>query len=207
MNDERLGNLRRRELLILGSASMAGWALAAPSAAAAVGVWRAAGEELRVGWAPRDTEIEALASRWSPRLVDARSLALGDAQLGRSDAQLEIHGLLPAAASPGRDLQSLSVGIDYHPHHDGFHHAWCFENGPVPNLSPPVRLRVPIDPAFGLNLIVELRDRSGTRELPLRLSVGGEAGTPKLRPGRYVIAAGDSRLPELARLLLSVEPA
>lgn len=140
----------------------------------------------------------------------AGRLAAGDPAFVRG-AVLELHGLLADGTVPAGETVSFDMGIVFRPEGCGPTEmkAWCYQAAPVPQASPPVRLRVPA--ADGLELTLEIRGRQ-TRRYTTRLVTGRRVGEPKLRSGLYFVAPvstdgsarSASKLPWLA---LSIDPA
>lgn len=148
-------------------------------------------------------------------VVPAASLDAGEPALS-AGVRMSVRGLYPgvdALEQGGAELARLDVlyprtedGTSDRPRY----FAWTLRRSPAVSASPPVTFMVPIDPAVGLTMVVELaasvaqsRTVPGVRRRLLRgepqsivrsaaLSLGAEQGAAKLRRGIYLVglAAG-----------------
>lgn len=184
----------RREILALAPAGLTVAALAKPGRAAPCGDGRLTGP-LAIGFAPRD-------ERTTTNLLDATALPEGDGGFTQDGARITIRGVFDAPAVTGDDLTSLSISVDFSPFQPILYHAWGFERVPVPNLSGPVSLTVPIAAGSGLSLLVDMARPAGAEQVRLSLAAGVGRGAPKLLQGAYILAWRNAKtglLPDLAR--------
>ncbi len=171
---------RRRDLLLAG----AGLALL-PNAAWAV--WgRAPG--LAVGYCREAAGEEAV------RAVAASRLAAGEARLTHTGARVTVEGLVGEESLRRLGLRSAELKVGFPvagvEAPEAEFRAWSWERSPVEQAGSPVRFTVPVDAGLALALEVEgLYGLPGER-FETVLVTGREAGAPKLRPGRYLIAPG-----------------
>lgn len=144
-------------------------------------------------------------------VVPAASLDSGEPTLA-AGVRMSVRGLYPgvdALEQGGPEVARLDVL--YPRTEDGASNqprffAWTLRRSPAVNASPPVTFTVPIDPAVGLTIVVELapeaappRAVSGIRRRLVRgepqvvarsvaLSPGAEPGAAKLRRGIYLVS-------------------
>jgi hypothetical protein len=128
-------------------------------------------------------------------IIDPGGLSSGDPSFTRAGTRLRVLGLCPEGnpAALGA-IDWMTVDIGYAPYHDTPFLAWSFRNGPVPQISSPLTITVPVDGSQGLQLIVAYR-RIGSAEpvrSTIRFATGTDSGVPKLVDGIYLVALPDS---------------
>ena len=189
----------RRAFLAWGSALFAGAlqgkALDAPKLHAAVSEGALPEAAVRAGRISVGYGVPLLAD--TSDLMEACSLASGDAEFIRRGARISIFGLdgiESALVSEG--MKSLSLSVAYPVAEGGqpvLVHAWHFVNGPVAHVSPGNSFVVPVEGGSGLNLIVEAEDGAGQkRHAVCRFTIGTEPGLPRLVRGIYALAPSDA---------------
>lgn len=169
--------LRRRDVLVAG----AGLALLPSSVH---GAWRRA-PGLAVGYCREPLAGEAV------RVTAASRLAAGEAELARQGARVTVEGLVGGESLRRLGLRSAELKVGFpvagvEPAEVEYR-AWSWELEPVEQTGSPVRFTVPVDAGLALALEVE---GWGSERYEAVLTTGREAGRPKLRPGRYLIAPG-----------------
>jgi hypothetical protein len=175
--------MRRRDFVALGSAALASSVLLEKRAwAADADGTLAAPTLLPIGyWDGSD----------GPNVIPAASLPSGDVRLLGKRVGLTVLGVFS-------DVRSLSFRVVFSGEQPVEFAAWTFNwRGGAPNPSPSVRLRVPVLSPDGLSFLGEFaRTRAGTRQaFRAQLSLGSDAGQPKLRRGVYAVALPGRVLP------------
>ncbi|MEM7221462.1 MAG: hypothetical protein AAF495_00695 [Pseudomonadota bacterium] len=194
--------LSRRDLMVLapatavtaGLSGVSGAALAGPGCGGAhtakLAVAYLSGSET---WAHLDglsPTLEALsedAEHDEAPLVTASSLASGDQAFAERSARISLHGLM---SEPSADLPDMRLMAHFEPYHELTHQTWCYE-GSGPNCgSDSGDLTLPIDPAHGMKLSLEVQtpDEETPAVAEANFAVGEAFGRPKLRRGAYLIA-------------------
>ncbi len=179
---------RRRDVLAYG----AGLALL-PSISWA---GRPTGAALGIGYCRELTGASALDGELPPvELMPAGRLAAGEARLARRGARVTVHGLAGDLGRwPASGIRAAELKIGFPIAEDGLEVlAWSHQLLPVENAGTANALTVPVD--RGLALALELETPWSVHErYAATLRIGSEAGEPKLRAGRYLIAPGAPRL-------------
>ena len=177
--DDPTPKLRRRDVLVAG----AGLALLPSSV---YGAWRRA-PGLAVGYCREPLAGEAV------RLTAATRLAAGDRSLALRGARVAVEGLVGDDSLRRLGIRSAELKVGFpvagvEPP-EAEYRAWSWQLEPVEQASSPVGFTVPVD--AGLALALEV-DGWGSQRFETVLTTGREAGRPKLRPGRYLIAPGSA---------------
>jgi hypothetical protein len=197
--------LSRRDLLLLGAAGatsivLSGAARVAPAIDLSpltnlIGVAR---QPFTIGFWDRGS------SGASAQLVDANSIASGNARFATDGARVSILGLYPRAdmAALGH-LESVAIDVLYAPFHDLEFRAWEFTNGATPRVGSPIAVNVPVDADTGLNvrLTYRLSGAEAATSSTATFALDSDPRSIKLREGVYLIALPDANaaLPSWSR--------
>lgn len=124
-------------------------------------------------------------------MMPADALVEGDPSFASKSARISISSMISNVSPDAlRDVQEISLNIDYRPFNPVSFEAWRFQNALVPKQTTPMSLVVPVDSSTGLNLSWHIRqcgEPSGTWTTQ-RLGIGSDRHLPKLRCGIYCIA-------------------
>lgn len=197
--------LSRRDLLLLSAAGAASIALSgAARVAPAVNLSPLASlldtarQPFTIGFWDRNS------AGTSAQLVDASSIASGNARFATDGARVSILGLYPRAdAAALGHLESVAIDVLYAPFHDLEFRAWEFTNGATPRAGSPIAVNVPVDADTGLSvrLTYRLAGAEAATSSTATFALDSDPRSTKLREGVYLIALPDANaaLPSWSR--------